>query len=376
MICHLRYLDEGRARQIVFALLFFILACLSKPTAMCLPVLLLLTQLTFPADKMRHLRLLVPFFGIAACIGALTLYSQNAFSGTDSISWRLLNAAVSLGLYVFYGLFPFGIHFDYRAVFSGWPVNGALGLVILMLSVFVCFLLRSRLSQPSRRVLLWAALFSFVALLPTLGVFGYVNGDQAMADRYVYLPHVGAAVLLAFVLTRLLMKGRRIIAFLAVSAMCLVEGIVLPDAIRSYANDYAAAVRTLSADPDHWRALRTVGNEYCARLGRTDEGVALLRRSLALRSSQRTAESLAYILAFRGQPGDHQEVDRLCAAVRRNPVQDRSGMMLDALGIVEMKKGNRRAALEFFSAALRAPDRNHSRSHTLSLMRQCSLPSK
>ena len=129
---------------------------------------------------------------------------------------------------------------------------------------------------------------------------------------------------------------------------------------RSYRDDYSAFSRTLAKDPDHWRALRVVGSEYCARLGRMDEGVAMLKRSLGLRPSQRTADALAYVLALRCAPGDVAEVRRLGAAVAANAALDRTGFMLEALGLADLAEGDDESAARRFAAALKVPARAHS----------------
>ena len=91
-----------------------------------------------------------------------------------------------------------------------------------------------------------------------------------------------------------------------------------------------------------------------------DEGVAMLKRSLELRGSQRTADSLAYVLALRRAPGDVAEVRRLGAAVAANAALDRSGFMLEALGTVDLAEGDDESAARRFAAALRVPERAHS----------------
>ena len=87
----------------------------------------------------------------------------------------------------------------------------------------------------------------------------------------------------------------------------------------------------------------------------------MLRKSLAIRASRNTADSLAYVLAMRGKPGDFAEVRHLGAAVAANPSLDEGGMMLDALGVASMRECDWNTAARFFSYGLAVPKRNHSR---------------
>ena len=158
---------------------------------------------------------------------------------------------------------------------------------------------------------------------------------------------------------------------MAVALTVVGEVLLAVPVVKSYENDYTACSRTLARDPENWRALRVVGNEYCAKMDRCPEGVEMLRKSLKLRPSKSTAESLAYILALKGGTNDFAEVRQLCAAAMRNPAYDSGGMMLDALGIVCMREGKFKDAAKFFDASLRVPSRNHSSDHTLLWLGLC-----
>lgn len=358
----------------------FVLACLSKPTAIAFPFLAGALHMAYRLQErgrkdLPSLWRIVPLVAFAALVGLVTLYSQSHPTSAQvvdiyetSLGWRLLNASVAVGLYFWYTLVPFGIHMDYRAVFDGVPVDCALGLSVLVVVSLVVLAAFVRCGRETRiRLGYTAALFLF-SLGPTLGVFGYVNGDQSMADRYSYFPHIALALLLAFGLTRARTQMAGSVPKWLAAILCgfvVYEVILLIPVVRSYESGYTACSRALEKDPDNWRALRIVGNEYCARQGRMDEGVAMLRKSLSLRASQSTAESLAYILSIRGNDGDFKEVKRLCAGVIQQPVRDTGGMMLDALGIVAMREANYPAAIHYFTAGLKASKRNHSVDHSL-----------
>ena len=369
-----RFLDAGRRRDYGLAWICCVLACLSKPTAVCFPLLAYIVE-AIRARRLWNGRLLryVPFLVVSCLVGLLTLHVQahpidheqlDVFG--ETFGWRLLNAAVGLGMHIWHTIRMSDIHFDYRAVFGGRPLNLTDGLGMLMTAVVGLYACARALRRRRGAVLLilLAAAWAVVALLPVSGVLGTVNGDHAYADRYTYLPFVGVALPLCLLLT-LALRQHLVPTLLVVVGVLAVECVQSVAVIRSFRNDYTAFSRTLAHDPEHWRALRIVGNEYCARLGRTDEGVEMLRRSLRLRSSQHTAESLAYILAVRGQEGDFREVRELCRGVMQDTRRDRLGMMLDALGIVALREGDDTQAVRYLAASLRAPGRNYSNSHTM-----------
>ena len=374
LTAYMGFLDGGGVRRYAAAFAMFLLACMSKPTAMAFPFLAAsLHMLPGVRGRWRGLAWLLPMLLVSAATGLVAMYSQSHPTGAEQVglfdaalSWRVLNAAVSLGLYLYYTVAPAGIHVDYLAVFNGWPNDGWLGLCVLVAVAALAGLVFARAGGRGRVALAFSAALFLFSIGPTLGVLGYVNGDQAMADRYAYFPHIALFLLVAYAMVRFAEAGGRVgICAAAVCAAVALECAVAVPVVKSYENGFTAFSRALSKDPGNWRALRVVGNEYCAKMGRCREGIAMLRKSLAIRRSKATADSLAYILAVNGAPADFAEVKRLCAEARRSPEADKGGMMLDALGIVGMREGDFRSAARMFSAALRAKARNHSADYTL-----------
>lgn len=347
------------------------LACLSKPTAVAIPFVVFAFEWAVLSRFPQNLKRYLPMLVISIVVGVITLYCQSnpidhekldVFG--ESFSWRALNALVSLGMYAWHTLWPLSIRFDYRAVFGGWPVDGAFGLTVLFAVLSLGIFAFVKVSSRFKSVICLSFFWALFSLGPVLGVLGTVNGDHAYADRYTYFPALALSLLIAYVLAHLSERERYFnFASIAVFLFSIALVHFSITTVRSYRNDFTAFSRTLKLDPDHWRALRVVALEYCARLGRMDEGVDMLRRSLSLRPSQITAETLSYILSLRGKKGDLEEVKNLTAAVRKNPHLDKTGFMLEALGISSLSEGKDADAIRFFLAALKVPKRAHSDSH-------------
>ena len=373
LVCWARFAAHGGRRLFFAAQLLFAAAMLSKPTAVCLPVLACLTaRFAAPSAPRRPLRY-VPSLLMACAVGLVALHSQAHPTGMAAIdvgdttfAWRLLNALVSLGLYCVHAAWPVGLRFDCRAVFGEWPLHGVLGLSALVAVVAALAaatgILRRRVRDAERRAWLSSMLgFSFaaalVAVLPVLGLLG-VTGDKAFADRYSYLPAAFLALPFACLLEAAARRRPRLTAAAAAILVCALAALTVPT-VRAFGSDRTIYARVLADDPDHWRALRVLGGEACAREGRMDDGIAMLRRSLRLRPSASTAAALAYVLACRGEKGDLAEVRRLGSGVSQDVRRDREGLMLDALAIAAFREGDEEEAIRLFGAALTAPMRSH-----------------
>ena len=395
----------------------FILACMSKPTAMCFPFLVLAMEgmmRPWAAVGMRHHRFtfyilhFTLFLCLAAATGALAVYSQTHPEGYAELAlysaplwWRILNALVAVGLYLFQMFIPVGIHLDYRAVPEGWPVHGALGLSVLALVVlggagtwWWCRRFRRRAGQDkgSDRTtfffVLSICLWFFASLGPTLGIFGSF-GDHARADRFLYLPAM-AVPIAAMMLYNAAQMGeaasrrfksdqvgeaasRRfklaVLAILAIVA-ALFFTIAYP-VVASYRTDMTAFTRTLSIDPDNWRALAHIGESRCAtgeplrRMGKPegdgelDAGIDMLRHSYVVKANDATAVKLVYALMCRGRAEDWDEILAVCA--KFDPLRDLSGRALEALGTAELKKRRWREAIQHLWHSRNAPARNYAR---------------
>ena len=429
------WLRPGR-RWTLAATLCCALACMSKPTAMCFPFLAFAvaclndtrndTTLTLTTDnappKTRPLTAYLPLLALAVATGALAVYSQTHPEGrpelalfTASLPWRLLNAAVSTGLYLFQALVPVGLHLDYRATPGHFPLDGLLGLATLAAAALVFGFILYRAWEKGRqaddgtgtdaqervppvltvRRLLALLLFFCAALAPTLGIFGSF-GEAARADRFFYLPSLALSFGLGcFVLdlSRTARRGRRALPSQSVPGPqpdgpdlpdrphpepkrspktglpplpALAALVVLVDfgaafpLVASYRNDYTAFSRTLACDPDNGRALAHVASEECARFGRIDRGISLYRRSQELRPRDDTAAQLAYTLALRGLSSDYAEIRRLCAKFACDHTLDRKGMALEALGTTAMRQRKWTEAIACLEDSIKAPQRFYS----------------
>ena len=376
----------------------FILACMSKPTAMCFPFLVLVvegirhsTADSRQPDDIRHSTAgnhhftfytlhFTLFLLLAVATGALAVYSQTHPEGhavrelfSASLPWRILNAAVAVGLYVSQMVIPVGIHLDYRAVPGGWPVQGALGLGVLVVLVagawWWCRRIRRRAEQDQASyraglffmgaVILWF----FAALTPTLGLFGSF-GEHARADRFLYLPamavSIAGAVLYGARGARALPTGTT--GILPVAGLVVIVAVFFAVAypiVASYRTDMTAFTRTLAVDPNNWRALAHVGEAKCAA-GELDEGIDMLRRSRKVLARDATDGKLAYALMRRGRADDWGEITNVCAAVASDPSRDARGQALEALGTAELVGRDWHSAALHLLLSIQAPGRHYS----------------
>ena len=196
------------------SLLFFLLGLLSKPMVVTLPFVLLLLDY-WPLNRIPDFKFRIPdwnkkgrkdalammvrekwpFFGLTALFCFITWYSVRLGNNfpqehTNSPWTRLANIPVAYVRYLGKTIYPHNLAVLYPMPehLPSWRVVGAI-LILLVVSWVV-------LRAGSARYLAFGW-FAFLGILvPTIGIVQV--GEQAMADRYMYVPLIGLAAALVW----------------------------------------------------------------------------------------------------------------------------------------------------------------------------------
>jgi tetratricopeptide (TPR) repeat protein len=226
MWAYARYVERRSASRYAAVLALYGLGLAAKPMLVTLPFVLLLLdywplgrlRLRGPASFDRSLLWeKLPLFALAVGASVITFVAQKgggAVLPLDSVplGTRLANAVVSYAAYLGKTIWPSGlaIPYPYPASLPAWKVAGA-ALLLIALSGFAA-------AQARRRpYLLCGWLWYLVTLLPVIGIVQV--GDQAMADRYTYVPLIGIFIAVAWGTAGLAHAKRRLRAPLAALAV-------------------------------------------------------------------------------------------------------------------------------------------------------------
>ena len=180
-------------------LFFFILSLLSKPMTITMPLLLLIIDF-YPLGRVRtkglkHLVIeKLPFFGLSFMVGVLSILTQ---SGTlvpiekMPLADRLHIASRGALFYIYKTFVPLSLAPLYPRDFeSGLNLYfAAYALLLASITAFTVLMLK----RTGALLSAWA--YYLVTLLPVIGILQL--GKQAAADRYMYIPGIGLAVLAA-----------------------------------------------------------------------------------------------------------------------------------------------------------------------------------
>ncbi len=204
---------RDKALPYALTLILFVLALLSKPMAVTLPVVLLLLDY-YPLKRTGRgwSRLVIekiPFFVLSAASAVLTVWAQRTGGGlrgleTHGLATRIYLAVRAVLFYIYKLILPVDLSPYYPLPFYTSLVSTAFlgSLVLIVVITIICVLLLRLKRWP---LTLW--LFYLVTLLPVSGLV--TVGGQAVADRYAYIPTMGFFLLAGAALCRFMTSHER-----------------------------------------------------------------------------------------------------------------------------------------------------------------------
>lgn len=234
LITYLKYTTIGVSKKPLLyfiCLAFSLMALMSKPMAVSLPIVLLVIDF-YPLkritdrDYKRVLLEKLPFLILSIFTALITIWAHHSERGlmTLEVIPLMERIIISMRGYIFYlakmiiplnlsPLYPYPAKMD---LFS-FEYLGSLGLLLLITSL--CFW-----SLKQGRLVFTIWLYYLLTLLPVIGLVQV--GSQAAADRYTYLPSLGPFLLAGFGVSYLFgrcnKKGYLIATIVAVSFLFIV----------------------------------------------------------------------------------------------------------------------------------------------------------
>lgn len=251
--------DGQRPYNYMISLMFFTFSLLSKPAGIILPVLLLAYDMLFMKTKdvsgpikrfyascIRALPFLVLSLG-SAVTTILAQHSEGAikeFHGGGPLG-TLLTMAVVMVRYPLLMLLPHHQSTIYQVTIHSWPTadfRPYLAIAALIAVFWLAYKLRK--SNPMAT---FAILWFYVPLLPVSNIIPIA---ALMSDRYLYVPMIGVALLVAFGVEHLrLLKGRG--AFAACLVVVLLTSLTV------------SRQRVWADSLSLWKDARTKGPDNC-----------------------------------------------------------------------------------------------------------------
>jgi len=285
-LCFYVYYTEKPAFIRYLTVLFsFVLALISKPMVVTLPVIMILLDY-WPLKRFEkrkdnfilwQLKEKTPFFILAAVFSVAAVLAQYNPTGKDfSFMPRMANVPVSYVTYLVKMFWPqdLAMFYPFPEQLPLWQVAGAAFLVILT-SIVVIVMAES---LPS---LLVGWFWYVITLLPVIGIIQV--GKHAMADRFTYLPLIGTGIMLAWGLPVLLrsVNGRKKILLPAGIAVMILWAVLAWQQCGYWENSIKLFNRALSVTKNNYLAHNNLGLALFNE-GKIDEAIAHYNQALSI----------------------------------------------------------------------------------------------
>ncbi len=370
---YLYYVEGPGVGRYSLVVSFFVLGLLAKPMVGTLPFVLLLidywplrrfrsgpskdetdskgpSQMDFRKRKFSALGLFsekIPLFVLSAASSIVTYLAQQKGGGLKSIeayplATRVVNAMVSYAGYIRKLVWPEGMAFfyPYPETFPIWEVVGS----ILLLSCISFLVVRYARKNP---FLLVGWLWYLGTLVPVIGLIQV--GNQAMADRYTYIPLVGLFIMVGMGFPCLLGRWRYRKVFLGASMglTLLLLMIITRLQIDHWRNNFTLFEHALQVTSDNFLAHNNLGVAV-AEQGKIEEAIAHYREAIRIKPNYLDAHyNLGVNLTKQGRY--EEAMDHYREALRISPHDAETH---NKVGILLAREGKHREALGHFAEAL------------------------
>ena len=340
-------------RMRVLVMVIFVLGLMSKPMIVTLPFTLLLVDV-WPLKRGLRMREKLPLFALAA-VGTIVTYVVQKAGGAvkPSAVFGLGNALVSYVVYIGKTFWPTGL-----AAFYPYPVRLALWQVTLAavtLAAISWAVVRLRRRYPYLAV---GWFWFLVTLVPVIGIVR--AGDQARADRYMYVPMVGLAMMVAWSGAELAQKWPRLRLALAIAACAACGGVAWVQA-GYWRNSETLFAHALEVTSGNYVAEENLGSYLIDQPGRLAEALPHLERAVRLRPESGRAHSDLGI-ALAGMPGRFDDaIAEFQTAIRLRP--DSAVPHINLANALAQGGRLKEAAAEYEAALRIQPDASGVREH-------------
>jgi protein O-mannosyl-transferase len=332
-------------------LLCLALGLLSKPMLVTWPCVMLLLDY-WPLNRglgwRRLVREKIPFFALVAATSAVTYLVQQhcgAMAQSESLAWgaRAANALVSYARYLGKLFWPSDLAVFYPHPGS-WPLPLVLAAGALLAGLSALFAWQRR----QRPHLLVGWLWFVGTLVPVIGLVQV--GEQAMADRYTYLPSLGLFILVIWGLDELTRPWRnRTAGLLAAGAAVAACGLAATSRQLAYWQDSETLFRhALAVTADNHLAHNNLGTTLYVK-GRMAEAITEYQAALRLKPNDTEAHHNLGLAFLNGDRTD-EAIAQFRMALQLKPDYVKAHYNL---GLTFLSQGRLDEAAGEFQAALR-----------------------
>ncbi len=270
MFFYVRYTERPCLRRYLLVIFAFAMGLMAKPMLVTLPVILLLLDYWPLKRQYQAGKLLlekVPLFFLAGVTSVITVIVQQRGGAVKDIvkfpfDIRVINALVSYVKYILKMFWPVNLSIFYPH--PGRSLHFSDAVIPLALLVIVTIL---AIRFARTHGYLFVGWFWYICtLIPVIGLVQV--GNQAMADRYTYIPLIGLFIIIAWGLPELFARyvfRKKVLTIAATVVLLAIAGATYSQ-LRYWQNGITILERAVEVNPND-------------RFAQVNLGVAFMRKN-------------------------------------------------------------------------------------------------
>ena len=305
MMAYVSYVKRPAVGRYLLVLLAFALGLMAKPMLVTLPFVLLLLDY-WPLDRFENIKKLIiekiPLLVLTIASSIVTFFVQRTAGAVVQVTTiplitRIANASIAYTKYIEKMFLPRGLAIFYPHQLEKVSMLHAVIAAVLLIGLSVWVFSKAR----NFKYLAVGWLWFIGTLVPVIGLVQV--GDQAMADRYSYIPLMGLFVIIAWGASDLLskLKYRKII--LSMSAVAILSTLTVTTyfQLQHWRNTETVFEHALNVTEDNYIAYYSLVKPS-RQQGKIEQAIAYATEALRISPHYSAAHnSLGVDLARTGQ---------------------------------------------------------------------------
>ncbi len=345
------YTEKPVIRRYLLVVFSFVLALMSKSMVVTLPVIMILLDYwplkRFESQKgnliLWQFKEKFPLFVLSAAFSIMTLYAHRNRPIEHFPLWSCLaNASVSFVTYLGKTFWPYdmNVFYPFPDRIPIWQISMTSMLIILVSLVTIL--------TVKRLPYLFVGWFWYIiAILPVMGIIQ--DTDQAMADRYHYLPSIGISIMLAWGIPFLIKnnEARRKILFPTGIIFIIIMAVLTWKQCGYWKNSIELCKHTLQVTKNNYVACNCLARATATE-GKIKEAIYYYSESIKLKPTFTNAINSRGIIY--GDLGEYQRaIKDFNEAIRINPYYAEA---YNNRGFTYHKIGQYKLAIEDYNKAI------------------------
>lgn len=307
ILAYLEFLKRREIRFMGILIITHMLGLLSKPMHVTFPCTVILIHLLHyartspPTPSIRayyhealvSAKLMIPAFILSAYFSIITLVAQSmAMASIDAYTptQRLINALCSYEKYLSMFFHPTSFAPFYPLFISQLTIPSVIFPITLLTTLTMYFIWLAR-KKPAF-LICW--LWFLGTMIPVIGLVHV--GIQSHADRYLYIPMIGLALLMPLAIDELRPQLKSLIASTAISLTTLCLGIATLNQVAYWKDGATLFKHSLAVTGDCMMSIKTVIFSY-TRQGNLDAAMRFINEKLKLSTNPNSESSLLSLKA-------------------------------------------------------------------------------